>query len=93
MLIDLAINILWLVIGVIVILGVVYLAFKALRLFEVDVPGNIEKAVYLIVLILIIIAALTLLAGRGSFSPFRRGAAIEHGSVATVSATAARYHA
>jgi hypothetical protein len=94
MLIDIAINILWLVIGIIALLGVIWLGFRALRLF-MEVDAQVEKAVYLIALILIIIAALTLLAGRGSFAPsfFRRGAAIDSGPVATISRAAARYHA
>ncbi len=69
-LIPLAIQILWLLIGIIVILGVVWLAFLALSQFGMVVPQNVKNAVYLIILILIIIAALTMLAGGGSTSSF-----------------------
>lgn len=63
--ISLAISILWLLIGVIVLLGVLWLVFYALATFGVVVPDNIRNGIYVIVLILIIIAALTLLAGGG----------------------------
>jgi hypothetical protein len=62
--INLAIGILWLLIGVIVLLGVVWLALYVVKLF-VPVPGRIEQAIWAIVLILCLIGALTLLAGGG----------------------------
>lgn len=93
MLIDLAINILWLVIGIIVLLGIVWLALYAIKMF-VPVPDTVEKAIYAIALILIIIAGLTLLAGRGGIAPsFFRHSAVPGGTVATVSAATAGYHA
>jgi len=63
--INLAIQILWLLIGVVVLLGVLWLVFYALANFGVVVPENIKRGIYLIVLILIIIAGLTMLAGGG----------------------------
>ena len=62
--ISLAISILWLLIGIIVLLGVVWLALYIVKLF-VAIPDPIEKAVWAIVLILCLIGALTLLAGGG----------------------------
>ncbi len=62
--ISLAISILWLLIGVIVLLGVVWLALYVVKLF-VAIPDPIEKAVWAIVLILCLIGVLTLLAGGG----------------------------
>ena len=67
--IGLAIQILWLLIGVIVLLGVLWLVFYALGIFGVVVPDNIRNGIYVIVLILIIIAGLTLLAGGGLHAP------------------------
>ena len=61
--IGLAIQILWLLVGIIVLLGVLWLVFYALAIFGVVVPENIKKGIYVIVLILIIIGGLTLLAG------------------------------
>lgn len=60
--IELAISILWLLVGVIVLLGVVWLALYVVKLF-CAIPDPIEKAVWGIVLILCLIGALSLLAG------------------------------
>lgn len=65
--IGLAINILWLIIGVLILLGVVWLALYAVKIF-VAIPYRIEQLVWVIVLILCLIAALSLLAGGGSFN-------------------------
>ncbi len=62
--IALAISILWLLIGVIVLLGVVWLALYVIKLFA-QVPAPIEQAVWAIVLILCLIGVLTLLSGGG----------------------------
>ncbi len=62
--IGLAISILYLLIGIIVLLGVVWLALYVVKLF-VPIPDPIEKAIWAIVLILCLIGALTLLAGGG----------------------------
>lgn len=63
--IALAINILWLVIGVLVLLAVVWLALYAVKIFVV-VPTRIEQLIWVVVLILILIAVLSLLAGGGT---------------------------
>lgn len=63
--INLAIQILWLLIGVLILLGVVWLVFYALAQFGMSVPDQIRKGIYVVILILIVIAALTLLAGGG----------------------------
>lgn len=60
--IGLAISILWLLIGVIVLLGVVWLALYVVKLFA-PVPDPIEKAIWAIVLILCLIGVLGLLGG------------------------------
>jgi len=62
--VALAISILWLLIGVIVLLGVVWLALYIVRLFTA-IPAPIEQAVWAIVLILCLIGALTLIEGGG----------------------------
>ena len=68
--IELAISILYLLIGVIVLLGVVWLALYVVKLF-VSLPDPIEKAIWAIVLILCLIGALSLLAGGGHLPSFR----------------------
>ena len=62
--IGLALSILWLLIGIIVLLGAVWLALYVVKLF-VPVPAPIEKAIWAIVLILCLIYALMLIAGGG----------------------------
>jgi hypothetical protein len=62
--ISLAIAILWLLIGVIILLGVVWIALYVVKLF-LPLPGQVEKAIWAIALILCLIGALTLLAGGG----------------------------
>lgn len=69
--IELAISILWLLIGVIILLAVVWLAFMVVKTF-VEVPPTVEKAIWLVVLILILIAVLSLLAGGGGHLSFPR---------------------
>jgi|ERR1043166_1140353 uncharacterized protein YhhL (DUF1145 family) len=62
--IELAISVLWLLIGVIILLGIVWLALYVIKLF-VPIPDKIEMAIWVIVLILCLIYALSLLSGRG----------------------------
>lgn len=63
--IQLAIGILWLLIGAIVLLGIVWLALYVVKLF-VPIPDKIELAIWCIVLILCLIGALSLLGGGGT---------------------------
>jgi hypothetical protein len=63
--ISLAISILWLAIGIIILLGVVWLALYAVKLFA-PIPDPIEKVIWAVVLILCLIGVLTLLAGGGA---------------------------
>lgn len=67
--ISLAIGILWLLIGVIILLGIVWLALYVVKLF-IPVPDKIELAIWCIVLILCLIGALTLLSNGGSIGGF-----------------------
>ncbi len=67
--IGLAISILWLLIGIIVLLGVVWLALYVIKLFA-PIPAPIEQAVWAIVLILCLIGVLTLLSGGGGTMHF-----------------------
>jgi hypothetical protein len=69
MLIALAINILWFVLGALIICGVVWLALYVVKLFA-PVPAPIERAVWCGVLILCLIALLTLFGG-GSIAGYR----------------------
>lgn len=64
---GLAISILWLAIGIIVVCGCVWLLIYAVKLF-IPIPPRIEQLIWVIILILCLIAALTLLAGGGGIS-------------------------
>jgi hypothetical protein len=71
--IGIAINLLWILIGVIIICAVIYFVFYVLKsVMMIPIPDRVEQAVWLIVLILVIIALLTLLAGGGSNLNFPR---------------------
>jgi hypothetical protein len=66
--IGIAIQLLWILIGVIIICAVIYFVFWVLRqVMGIAIPERVEQAVWLIVLILVIIALLTMLAG-GDYS-------------------------
>ncbi len=91
-LISLAISILWLLIGIIIILGVVWLVFYGIKKF-VEVPERIEQMVWLVIFILILIAILSLLAGGGGgFRGFRLSG-ITDPAVAALSWTPSRHYA
>jgi hypothetical protein len=71
--IDIAISLLWILIGVIVICAVIYFVFYVLRqVMAIPIPQRVEQAVWLIVLILVVIALLSLLAGGGGQVRFPR---------------------
>ena len=62
--ISLAVSVLWLLIGAIVLCGVIYLVLYGLKnIAGVPIPARVEQGIWFIVLILILIAVLTMLAG------------------------------
>lgn len=67
--IALAINILWLVIGVIILGAVIYIALKVIRRFFPGMDPNIDYAVWCIFGILILIYVLQAVMGGGGFRP------------------------
>jgi hypothetical protein len=71
-----AINVLWFLIGLIILAGVIYLAIWVIELFIMPIPPKVKQGVWVIVLLLALIALIGVLAGGGSFklsSPFRFG--------------------
>jgi hypothetical protein len=71
--IGMAIQILWLLIGVVILGGIIWLALYVVRtILGIAIPPRIEQAVWLIFLLLILIAVLTLLAG-GSIGGYHLG--------------------
>jgi len=62
-----AISVLWLLIGVVVLCGIIWLALYVIQtMLEVQIPPRIVQAIWLVVMLLVLIAILTILAG-GSF--------------------------
>lgn len=61
---EMAIQVLWLLIGVVILCGVIWLALYVIKkMVGIEIPARIEQAIWLVVMLLIIIAILTILAG------------------------------
>ncbi len=60
-----AINVLWFLIGLIVLAGIVYLAIYVIETFVSPIPEKVKQGVWVIVLLLALIALLTALLGGG----------------------------
>ena len=71
--INIAIDVLWFLIGIIVLAGVVYLAMWVIEQFIRPIPEKVKQGVWVVVLLLAIIALLgALVGGSGSIRlPFR----------------------
>jgi hypothetical protein len=65
--IGIAINVLWFLIGLIILCGVIYLAIYVIETFAYPIPERVKQGVWVVVLLLALIALLTVLAG-GSLS-------------------------
>ena len=61
-----AINVLWFLIGLIVLAGVIYLAIWVIESFISPIPEQIKKGVWVIVLLLALIALISVLVGGGN---------------------------
>ena len=63
--IDMAIGVLWFLIGLIVLAGIIYLAIWVIESFIHPIPERVKQGIWVIVLLLALIALLTVLAGGG----------------------------
>jgi hypothetical protein len=62
--IDIAIGLLWLLLGVVIICGVIYFVLYVLKqVMAISIPPRVEQAIWLCVLILVMIGLLSLIAG------------------------------
>jgi hypothetical protein len=70
---GLAIQLLWMLIYAVVLCGVVYLVLYGINHFISPIPARVEQAVWFVILLLVIIAVLTVLAGGSvtAIKPFR----------------------
>jgi hypothetical protein len=69
--VGLAIDILWLCIGIIVLLGCIWIVLYVIKLF-CAIPYPVEKAIWAIAMLLCLIGGLSLLAGGGGSMHFPR---------------------
>lgn len=70
---QIAINVLWFLIGLIVLAGIVWLAIYVIEFMIRPIPERVKQGVWLIVLLLALIALITALIGGGGsvrLSPF-----------------------
>jgi hypothetical protein len=65
---NLAIQLLWFLIGVLFLCGVVALVIYGIETFIQPLPGRLKQGIWFIVLILVLIAILTMVAGGGIHS-------------------------
>ena len=65
--IGIAVNVLWFLIGLILLAGVVYLAIYVIEYFIRPIPEKVKQGIWVIVLLLALIALLGVLAGGGNF--------------------------
>jgi hypothetical protein len=85
-----AINVLWFLVGLIILCGAIWLAIWVVEQFIMPIPDQIKKGIWVIVLLLALIALITVLAG-GGHNPFHFGEGISGGAVAALSAGSTRY--
>ena len=62
---DIAIAVLWFLIGIIILAGIIYLAIWVIESFIYPIPPKVKQGVWVIVLLLALIALITVLAGGG----------------------------
>ena len=67
---DIAIGILWFLIGLIILAGIVYLAIWVIEAFVHAIHEKVKQGVWVVLLLLALIALITILAG-GSISHIR----------------------
>lgn len=63
--IAIAINVLWFLIGLIILAGIIYLAIWVIESFIYPIPERVKQGIWVIVLLLALIALLTVLVGGG----------------------------
>jgi hypothetical protein len=61
--IDMAIGVLWFLIGLIILCGIIYLAIWVIEQFVYPIPEKVKQGIWVIVLLLALIALISVLAG------------------------------
>jgi len=89
---SIAINVLWFLIGLILLCGVVYLAIWVIESFVTPIPEKIKQGIWVIVLLLALIALITAVLGGGKFPSLRGDATgVPGGTFAALSAQTAQH--
>lgn len=70
--IALAIQLLWILIGIIALAGVIWLLLYGIKEFVYAIPAQLEKGIWFVFFLLVVIAVLSLFAGGGSGLHFPR---------------------
>jgi len=65
--VAIAINVLWFLIGLIILCGIIYLAIYVIENFVMAIPEQVKRGIWVVVLLLALIALLTAVLGGGSF--------------------------
>jgi heme A synthase len=82
---NVAINVLWFLIGLIILAGVVWLAIWVIESFIYPIPERVKQGIWVIVLLLALIALIGAVVG-GGHSPFRFGEGIPSGITSSLPA-------
>lgn len=92
--VNIAIQVLWFLVGLIVLCGVVYLVIWVIENFVRPIPEKIKQGIWVIVLLLALIALLTAVLGGGAprFPSLKGGLGEPGGAVAAIPTAPARYH-
>jgi hypothetical protein len=94
MMINIAINVAWFLIGLLILCGIVYMAIWIIEQFVYPIPEKVKQGIWVIVLLLALVALLGIIAGGGSFRfPSVRGdsTGVPGGTFATLSTQATGY--
>jgi hypothetical protein len=67
--IEMAIGVLWFLVGLIILAGIVYLAIWVIESFIHPIPEKVKQGVWVIILLLALIALISVLAGGGMKFP------------------------
>jgi hypothetical protein len=64
-----ALNVLWFLVGLIILAGVIYLAIWVIEQFIMPIPEMVKKGVWVVVLLIALIALISAIAGGGFHLP------------------------
>lgn len=70
---EIAIGVLWFLVGLIILCGIVYLAIWVVEQFVHPIPEKVKQGVWVIILLIALIYLITILVGGGSPSIPRLG--------------------